>query len=69
MINRLEQLSIAYKKALGTILLKEFPHLQSLSVVDVLIDPSGKSGRVWLATNPATLKQVEGRRGLDIHRS
>ena len=63
MNNRLEQLSIAYKKALGAILLKEFPHVASLTVIDVLIDPSGRTGRVWLSTTPETLKEVEERRG------
>lgn len=63
MNNRLEQLSIAYKKALGAILLKEFPHLASLTVTDVLIDPSGKTGRVWLATTEEILKEVEQKRG------
>lgn len=63
MNNRLEQLSIAYKKALGAILLKEFPHIATLNVSDVLIDPSGKTGRVWLSTSIETLKEVEQRRG------
>ena len=63
MNNRLEQLNIAYKKALGAILLKEFPHLPNLTVVDVLIDPSGKSGRVWLATTSEVIKEVEQHRG------
>ena len=63
MNNRLEQLSIAYKKALGAILLKEFPHLTPLTVIDVLIDPSGKTGRVWLSTTGEILKEVEQRRG------
>ena len=63
MNNRLEQLSIAYKKALGAILLKEFPHIATLTVVDVLIDPSGRTGRAWLSTTPEILKEVEQRRG------
>lgn len=67
MDNRLEQLSTAYKKALGAILLKEFPHQSALAVADVLIDPSGQTGRVWLATTPEILKEVEQRRG-DISR-
>lgn len=63
MNNRLEQLSIAYKKALGAILLKEFPHNNNLAVTDVLIDLSGRTGRVWLATTPETLLEVERKRG------
>ncbi|MEK7171079.1 MAG: hypothetical protein AAB774_02135 [Patescibacteria group bacterium] len=63
MNNRLEQLSIAYKKALGAVLLKEFSHHADLTVVDVLLDPSIKTGRVWLATTPEILHEVEDRRG------
>ncbi len=63
MNNRLEQLSIAYKKALGAILIKEFPHQAELAVVDVLIDPSNQTGRVWLTATPEVLKEMEQRRG------
>lgn len=63
MNNKLNILNGAYKKALGAILLKEFPHLAELTVADVLIDPSGKTGRVWLSTTAEILKEVEQRRG------
>lgn len=62
MANRLEQLNIAYKKALGTVLLKEFPQVLPLSVTDVLINPSTQSARVWLETTPETLRQVQAKR-------
>ena len=63
MDNRLEQLSISIKKALGAVLLKEFPHVPNLTITDVLIDPSERTGRVWLSTTPEILKEVEHRRG------
>lgn len=63
MNNKLAILNGSYKKALGAILLKEFPHLPTLAVTDVLIDPSGKTGRVWLSTTDEILKAVEQRRG------
>lgn len=63
MNNRLEQLSIAYKKALGAVLLKQFPYVPNLTITDVLIDPSERTGRVWLSTTPEILKAVEHRRG------
>ena len=63
MNNRLEQLSVAYKKALGAILLKRFPSQANLAVTDVLIDPSGRTGRVWLSTTEETLKEVNHCRG------
>lgn len=63
MNNKLAILNGSYKKALGAILLKEFPHLATLAVADVLIDPSGKTGRVWLSTTAEILKEVEQRRG------
>ncbi len=62
--NKLEQVNQSYKKALGQILLKEFPEIIQLSVSDVLIDPSYQNGRVWLLTDPETVKLVEARRSL-----
>ena len=62
MNNRLEQKNVAYKKALGAILLKEFPHLTDLSLSDFLIDPSGATGRVWLSTSAENLEKVKTRR-------
>lgn len=61
--NRLEQLNVAYKKALGEVLLKEFPHLTNLTVADVLIDPSTQSGRVFLATTSSILEELTKKRG------
>ncbi len=44
-------------------MLREFPHVTNLTVTDVLIDPSGRTGRVWLATTLETLEEVEHKRG------
>ena len=63
MENRLEKLNIAYKKALGEVLLKEFSHVAHLSVSDVIIDPSTQTGRVYLATDPDILNLINQRRG------
>ena len=60
--NKLEQVNQSYKKALGQILLKEFPEIVELVVTDVLIDPSYTHGRVWLRTTPEILKQVTAKR-------
>lgn len=62
MKNKLEQVNQSYKKALGQILLKEFPETVDLVVTDVLIDPSYTHGRVWLRTTPELLEKVESKR-------
>jgi len=61
--NRLEQLNVAYKKALGAILLKDYPQFTNLTVTDFLIDPSTQAGRVFLSTTPETLALVQAERG------
>lgn len=63
MKSKLAQVNQSYKKALGQILVKEFPEIVELTVVDVLIDPSYTHGRVWLRTSEELLEQVEKRRG------
>ncbi|QQG50109.1 MAG: ribosome-binding factor A [Candidatus Berkelbacteria bacterium] len=60
--NKLEQVNQSYKKALGAVLLREFPDIVELSVSYVLIDPSYQHGRVWLKTTPEILTKVENKR-------
>lgn len=60
--NKLEQINQSYKKALGAVLLKEFPDIIQLSVSYVLIDPSFQHGRAWLNTTPEILSQIERKR-------
>lgn len=62
MKNKLQQVNQAYKKALGQILVNEFPGIVELTVSDVLIDPSYKHGRVWLRATDEVVGQVEERR-------
>ena len=63
MSNRLEQLNVAYKKALGAVFLKDFPHFTNLTVADFLLDPSTQTGRVFLKTDQKTIDALVGERG------
>lgn len=63
MKNKLEQINQSYRKALGQILLREFPDVVDLVVTDVLIDPSYHHGRAWLRASEAVFTEVEKRRG------
>lgn len=62
MKSKLEQNNQAYKKAIAELLTRLFPGVMPLSVTDVLLDPSFQHGRVWVATNPSTLKKIEEKR-------
>lgn len=62
MKNQLEKLNAAYKKALGAILLKGLSRSSFISIGDVLIDPSGQTGRVWLSADTKTLEEIETNR-------
>jgi ribosome-binding factor A len=60
--SKIEQLNQSFKKALGEILIKEFPDVSPLYVTDFLINPSFTEAKVFLRTNPSILKKAEERR-------
>jgi len=55
--NKLELINSSYKKAIAKLLQRKFPD-QPPTVTDVLIDPTMKTGRVWLRADQATLSAV-----------
>ena len=59
----LERRNQAYKKAVGQVIAQILPDVQPLNVVDVLLDPSRQTARVWLNTNHGGLKQLQARLG------
>jgi ribosome-binding factor A len=61
--NKIEQVSQSLKKALGQVLLKEFPHQTELAIADVLVDPNFKSARVWLRATRELMIQINKHRG------
>lgn len=62
MNRKLEQLNIALKKALGTVILRELPELPSFTVSDVLLDPSFQHGRVWIKAGTETIDLINEKR-------
>jgi|GEM_PF-1337275 len=68
MKSKLEQYNQSYKKALGTVIYKLIPDIGSLSVTDVLLDPSFQHGRVWLHASTAALARIQAKR-VDIQNS
>lgn len=58
----IEQRNQAYKKALGQVMLKQFPDA-SIIVADVLLDPSMQHGKVWLRTGTEALELIKHKKG------
>lgn len=62
MKSKLEQYNQAFKKALGTIVYKVIPDIESFTVTDFLLDPSFMNARVWVRTTNDDLKHLEEKR-------
>ncbi|MEX1052087.1 MAG: hypothetical protein WEC83_01730 [Patescibacteria group bacterium] len=62
MKQKIEQLNQSYKKALGTVLQREFAG-EGIIVEDVLLDPSMQHGRVWLICSKEQLDRAVAKRG------
>ena len=60
--SKLEQYNQAFKKALGTIVYKVIPDIESFTVTDFLLDPSFMNARVWVKTTEPGLKRLEEKR-------
>lgn len=61
--SKLEQYNQAYKKALPAAVIKLIPDIGALTIVDVLIDPSLKHGKVWVRVSAENLERLRDRRG------
>ncbi len=60
--SKLEQYNQSFKKAIGSVIYKLIPNIPSFTVTDVLIDPSLRTGRVWVRTTPEGFKLIEEKR-------
>lgn len=61
--SKLEQYNQAYKKALPGAIIKLIPDLGTITIADVLIDPSLTHGKVWVRVSVEGLSRIEERRG------
>lgn len=61
--SKLEQYNQAYKKALPAAILKLIPDFGSITIADVLIDPSLTHGKVWVKVTADGLDKLIERRG------
>jgi ribosome-binding factor A len=60
--NKLERLNQSLKKALGTVIRQELPDHPLLVIVDVLVDQSLQSARVWVKATADELMILESKR-------
>jgi len=61
--HKLEQFNQSLKKVLGQILLKRYPEELTVTVTDVLLDPSFQHGRVWVRCSPELLIRLNKQHG------
>lgn len=61
-VTKLEKLNQSIKKALGELVHQLLPEHPNIIINDVLLDPSLRTGRVWVSASQTELDQLETKR-------